>query len=121
MSRIQGRNTAPERAIRSMLHSMGFRFRLHRKDLPGTPDIVFVSRKKAIFINGCFWHGHRCRRGKLPTSNSTFWRRKIEGNKERDRRNLRRLRSAGWETLVIWQCTLKDVDAMRRRVVNFLA
>jgi DNA mismatch endonuclease, patch repair protein len=120
MSRVKGKDTTPERAVRSMLHALGYRFRLHRKDLPGKPDIVFGPRKKIVFIHGCFWHGHRCPKGRLPKSNGAFWRNKIETNRARDKRHVRRLRALGWQVLTIWQCRLKDPLAVRRRIVDFL-
>jgi DNA mismatch endonuclease (patch repair protein) len=120
MSRVRGRDTKPELAVRRMLHMMGFRYRLHRGDLPGRPDIVFVSRKKVIFVHGCFWHGHRCARGKLPTTNTDFWRDKIGRNMIRDHKSLRQLRKMGWSALVVWECTLKNSVATQRRIVDFL-
>jgi DNA mismatch endonuclease, patch repair protein len=120
MSRVKGRDTTPERAVRSMLHEMGYRFRLHRKDLPGKPDIVFGPRKKVIFVHGCFWHGHRCRKGRLPKTRGDFWKPKIAGNRARDRRNARQLEALGWEVLTIWQCELKNLLAVRERIVDFL-
>jgi DNA mismatch endonuclease (patch repair protein) len=104
MSRVKGRDTAPELAVRRMLHALGYRYRLNVKSLPGKPDIVFGPRKKAIFIHGCFWHGHKCTKGRLPKSNSAFWTEKVVTNKARDRRNVRGLKAIGWEVLVIWQC-----------------
>src|SRR5262249_31478396 len=102
MSRIRGKNTAPEKRVRCLLHALGYRFRLHRTDLPGTPDIVLPRYKKVIFVHGCFWHGHSgCRRAALPTSNRQFWKSKIAGNKCRDKKNLRKLRSSEWRALVI--------------------
>jgi DNA mismatch endonuclease, patch repair protein len=121
MSRVKGRNTTPELIVRRMLFALGYRYRLHRKDLPGKPDIVFGPRKKAIFVHGCFWHGHNCRKGRLPKSNATFWRLKIDTNKKRDRKRLRQLNALGWKVLVIWQCQLKDPLAIRQRIVDFLA
>jgi DNA mismatch endonuclease, patch repair protein len=120
MSRVKGRDTTPELAVRRMVFALGYRFRLHRADLPGKPDMVFGPRKKIIFIHGCFWHGHRCRKGKLPKSNNAFWRNKIDTNRSRDRRTTRRLRASGWQVLTIWQCQLKDPLAVRRRIVDFL-
>ena len=120
MARVKGRNTTPELIVRRMLHALGYRYRLHRKNLPGKPDITFGPRRKAIFIHGCFWHGHRCPRGRLPKSNLAFWTNKIAKNKLRDRRNVRQLRTAGWEVLSIWQCQLKDALAVRDRIVDFL-
>lgn len=121
MSRVKGRDTTPEIAVRSMIHRLGYRFRLHRSNLPGKPDIVFCSRMKIVFVNGCFWHGHRCGKGRLPKSNTRFWREKMEVNKRRDRRHARKLAGLGWKILVIWQCELKDPLAVRARIVDFLS
>ena len=107
MSRIAGKDTKPEMIIRKALFSEGYRYRLHRKDLPGNPDIVFPNHKKVIFINGCFWHGHNCKKAALPTTNKSFWKKKLTGNKERDKRNLAKLKAMGWKSLVIWQCQIK--------------
>ncbi|HEY5047029.1 MAG TPA: very short patch repair endonuclease [Rhizomicrobium sp.] len=120
MSRVKSRDTTPEVALRSMIHRMGYRFRLHRKDLPGKPDIVFGPRMKIVFVHGCFWHGHRCGKGRLPKSNGAFWQSKIVGNRSRDRRHIRALNGMGWKVLVVWQCELKDPLAVRRRIVDFL-
>jgi DNA mismatch endonuclease, patch repair protein len=120
MGQVKSKNTAPERTVRSIAHSMGYRFRLHRKDLPGSPDIVFPSRHKVVFVNGCFWHGHRCRRAKLPESRRGYWQTKISKTKARDRNHLRLLRANAWDALVIWECQLKDIDDLRRRIVKFL-
>lgn len=120
MSQVKGRNTTPEMSVRRMLHAMGYRYRLHRKDLPGKPDIVFGPRKKIVFIHGCFWHGHGCSKGRLPKSNGPFWSAKIEANKARDRKNVRRLKALGWSVLSIWQCQLKEPLAVRKRIVDFL-
>lgn len=107
MSRISGKDTKPELFIRKAIFAEGYRYRLHRKDLPGNPDIVFSKRKKVIFINGCFWHGHNCKKAALPTTNKIFWEKKLTGNKERDKRNLSKLKTLGWKSLVIWQCQIK--------------
>ncbi len=120
MSRVKGRDTTPEIAVRSMIHRMGYRFRLHRSDLPGKPDIVFGPRKKIIFIHGCFWHGHRCRKGRQPKSNGAFWQTKVVTNRARDKRHTRKLRAGGWKVLVIWQCRLKEPLAVRQRIIDFL-
>jgi DNA mismatch endonuclease, patch repair protein len=110
MARIRGKNTRPERVVRSLVHSMGYRFRLHRSDLPGTPDIVFVGLKKIIFVHGCFWHRHRgCTHTTMPKTNATFWAEKFSQNVERDRRRLRALKKAGWKSLIVWSCETKDV------------
>ena len=107
MSKISGKDTKPELIIRKALFSEGYRYRLHRKDLPGNPDIVFPIRKKVIFVNGCFWHGHNCNKAALPTTNKSFWEKKLTGNKVRDKRNLTKLNAMGWKSLVIWQCQIK--------------
>ena len=117
MSRIRSRDTLPERVVRSLLHQMGFRYRLHRLDLPGKPDIVFPGSRKAIFVHGCFWHMHRCKYGRVvPKTNGDFWRSKREGNVARDRRSLSALRKHGWTVLVVWECQTKDVDRLAERL-----
>jgi len=120
MSRIGGKDTAPEMMVRKMLHAMGYRFRLHRRDLPGTPDIVFPSRHKAIFVNGCFWHAHGCRIGQLPKSRRRYWAAKFERNRCRDRENLADLRSLGWRAMTVWQCQGKFPKRLVRQLVSFL-
>lgn len=121
MSRVPAKDTTPEMAVRSLVHRLGYRFRLHRSDLPGCPDIVFPSRKKAIFVHGCFWHGHTCRRGaRKPASNASYWRRKIESNRKRDIRVRQTLRSIGWNSLAIWECQTRDSDSLRKRIRAFL-
>ncbi|HWA91784.1 MAG TPA: very short patch repair endonuclease [Rhizomicrobium sp.] len=120
MSRVKSRDTTPERVVRSMIHALGFRFRLHRKDLPGKPDIVFGPRKKVVFVHGCFWHGHRCGKGRLPKSNEDFWKAKIDANRTRDAKNVRRLKARGWAVATIWQCQLRDPLAVERRIIEFL-
>ena len=121
MSRIKCRDTTPERIVRSIVHKKGYRFRFHRKDLPGKPEVVFGSHKEVVFVHRCFWHGHRCRKGRLPKSNGDFWRAKIVTNWKRDARNARALHALGWKVLVIWQCELKDLLAVERRIIDFLA
>jgi DNA mismatch endonuclease (patch repair protein) len=108
MSRIRGRDTGPEKIVRSLLFRSGFRFRLHRRDLPGRPDIVLPKYRAVIFINGCFWHAHaRCAYATSPSSNRKFWETKLAVNQERDRRNIGKLRQAGWRVLVVWECTVR--------------
>jgi DNA mismatch endonuclease (patch repair protein) len=110
MSGIRGKNTKPEIHLRSLLHRRGFRFRLHAKDLPGRPDIVLPRYRSAIFVNGCFWHGHDCRYFKWPRTRERFWREKIEANRERDRKKAAALRLLSWRVCVVWECALKSQD-----------
>jgi DNA mismatch endonuclease (patch repair protein) len=107
MSRIRGRDTKPELHLRRGLHARGFRFRLHRRDLPGRPDIVFPSRHAAIFVHGCFWHGHDCPMCRLPATRPAFWRAKIEKNRARDQKAVGALTTSGWRTLIVWECALR--------------
>jgi len=120
MSRIGGKDTAPEMAVRRLLHALGYRFRLHRRGLPGTPDIVFPSRRKAIFVNGCFWHAHGCRIGRPPKSHPEFWIPKLERNRMNDARNRRALRDSGWGVFTVWQCQTRFLDRLESRLVSFL-
>lgn len=121
MAAIRSKNTSPEIAVRKLVYGLGFRFRLHRTDLPGTPDLVFCSRKKIIFVHGCFWHLHSCRRGRLtPATNAAFWRVKRERNVGRDRSNRKLLSKAGWSILTIWECQIKDERKVRERIETFL-
>lgn len=108
MSRVRNKNTGPELAVRKALHAAGFRFRLHGKDLPGRPDIVLPRYRTAIFVHGCFWHGHACRRGVLPKDNAEFWSEKIDRNRARDAAAREALALAGWSVETIWQCELKQ-------------
>ncbi|MFY9255492.1 MAG: DNA mismatch endonuclease Vsr [Fuerstiella sp.] len=111
MSQIRGKDTKPELIVRSLIHQMGFRFRLHRKDLPGKPDIVLPRHRKVVFVHGCFWHMHRCRYGKVvPKTNAEFWQNKRQSNVDRDKRNLKKLKDEGWQTLVIWECWTRDIE-----------
>jgi DNA mismatch endonuclease (patch repair protein) len=108
MSRIGGKNTSPEKRVRSELHRMGYRFRIHRKNLPGHPDIVFVSHRIAVFVHGCFWHRHRgCKNCTTPTNNQEFWVTKLEGNAVRDKKNQHALRKLGWRTIILWECEIE--------------
>ena len=119
MSRVGGRDTAPELLVRSMVHRLGYRFRLYRKDILGTPDLVFPGRRSVMFVHGCFWHGHDCKRGSLPTSNVAFWVQKINGNKERDGRIQEQLRLEGWNILTVWQCETKDRGELKKTLIGF--
>jgi DNA mismatch endonuclease (patch repair protein) len=121
MSRIRSADTAPEMIVRRLVHSMGYRYRLHPKRLPGKPDIVFPSKHKAIFVHGCFWHAHECKIGQPPKSHLEFWQEKFRYNRERDERNRITLESTGWRVLTIWQCETKDVEMLRKKLVGFLA
>jgi DNA mismatch endonuclease, patch repair protein len=122
MSRIKGANTKPEIVVRSLVHSLGYRFRLHNKHLPGKPDLVLPRHKKIILVNGCFWHGHvGCPRSALPSSNVEFWNAKISGNKIRDLSVKRKLKRMGWKVLVIWQCRTRDLEKLRCELQQFLA
>jgi len=109
MGRVKGKNTKPELVVRQMLHRNGYRFRLHRKDLAGNPDIVLPKYKTVIFVNGCFWHGHTCRRGKRPDTNTAYWDEKLSKNIERDLRNYTALEAKGWQVVVIWECDVRDL------------
>ncbi len=124
MSRIRGKNSVAEMRLRSLIHGMGFRYRLHVKTLPGTPDLVFPSRKAVIFMHGCFWHRHQdCRLARMPKSRVAFWREKLEANKRRDEENVKRLNELGWRVLVIWECQMKekDLNEVSNVVRRFLA
>ena len=121
MRAVKGKNTKPEMIVRRLAHAMGYRFRLHRKDLPGKPDLVFPGRKAVIFVHGCFWHGHDCARGsRQPKQNADYWRTKIGRNVERDADTLEALAAQGWRTLVLWECEMKDRDALAERIRAFL-
>ena len=126
MSGIRGKDTKPEIVVRELLHNAGFRFRLHRKDLPGRPDIVLPKYRTAILVHGCFWHGHDdCHLFRLPRSRTEFWKEKIAGNRARDQRNIRLLHEDGWRTLEIWECALKGKsrvppETLTEKVSGFL-
>ena len=121
MSRIRNKNTRPEIIVRSLVHRMGYRFSLHRKDLPGKPDLVLKKHEKVIFVHGCFWHMHKCSYGRVkPATNTKFWHNKRSGNRERDRRNIRKLRGLGWRVLVVWECWTRKPDILKTRLVDFL-
>lgn len=120
MQAVRTKDTGPERAVRSLLHQLGFRFRLHRRDLPGTPDIVLPGRRAAIFVHGCYWHGHGCRIGRLPKSRLDYWQDKIEGNRRRDRRTAEALAALGWRVLAVWQCEIKNEAALSEKLQDFL-
>ncbi len=122
MARVRGRDTKPEVAVRRLLHGMGYRFRLHRKDLPGKPDIVLPRHRRVILVHGCFWHGHLgCRRAARPSTNADFWNAKIDRNVERDAITAAALEAAGWKVLTLWQCETRDNGALAERLKQFLA
>lgn len=121
MGRVRGKNTGPEVMVRRIAHALGYRFRIHRRDLPGTPDLVFSGKRKAIFVHGCFWHRHPgCRKASTPMTRSEFWQAKFARNVERDARNERELRAAGWDVLTVWECETRDVETLSSTLCAFL-
>ena len=121
MRRVREKDTSPELIVRSVTHKLGYRFRLHQKDLPGKPDIVFPGRKKVIFVHGCFWHGHECARGnRIPKTNNSYWKEKIAQNVARDKKHLHDLAILGWQALSVWECQIKDLEALRSSIVSFI-
>jgi len=121
MARVKGRDTKPELLVRTIVHNLGYRFRLYRRALPGNPDITLPKHRKIIFVHGCFWHGHkRCRRAAIPTTNITFWKKKLDSNIARDRRNIGQLRKDGWRVLVVWQCQTRKPETLKRTLYKFL-
>lgn len=120
MARIPGKDTKPELVVRSTLHALGYRYRLHVRSLPGSPDLVFPRRRKVLFVHGCFWHGHDCRFGRAkPKSRLHYWEPKLDANKKRDARASKRLRTGGWSVGAIWECEIRK-DIWLRRAVRFL-
>ena len=121
MSLVRGKDTKPELRVRRLIYSLGYRYRIHGTDLPGKPDIVFKGRKKAIFIHGCFWHRHdNCALARLPKSRLNFWEPKLEGNKERDKKNQEKLSALGWNFLVVWECETNDLETLTAKITQFL-
>jgi DNA mismatch endonuclease (patch repair protein) len=121
MAAIRGKDTTPERTVRSLVHAMGYRFRLHDRRLPGTPDLVLARHRLVIFVHGCFWHRHAgCRAGRVPASNQQFWVPKLQRNVERDAANQAALRRLGWRVAVVWECRTRDLPALRRRLGRLL-
>lgn len=120
MSKVRGKNTTPELAVRKLVFSLGYRYRLHAKNLPGKPDLVFPGRKKAIFVHGCFWHSHDCKFGHPPSSRQDYWLPKLEANRRRDSQKSEELIKLGWKVLVIWQCEIKDTVKLAQTIVDFL-
>ena len=121
MSRVRGKDTGPELRVRRIAHRLGYRFRLHRADLPGRPDMAFIGRRKVVFVHGCFWHRHDCTAGRrLPKSRLDFWQPKLDGNAVRDHAVSTRLHAEGWRPLVIWECETRDEEAVAARLREFL-
>ena len=121
MAQVKSKGMKPEMKVRRLLHGLGYRYRLHRPDLPGRPDLVFPSRRKVIFVNGCFWHYHRgCERVRVPATNRDYWVGKLEGNRDRDERNLAALEKLGWSVMTAWECELRDMETSTVRLVEFL-
>ena len=122
MSRIRSKDTSPEIKVRSLLHQMGYRFRLHVKDLPGKPDIVFPKYKKVVFVHGCFWHLHKgCRDGTIPKTEHEKWNTKLKRNVERDTNHIKELKKSGWKSIVVWECEIeKSIDKIERKISRFL-
>lgn len=115
MAKIRSSNTRPEKKVRSLLHNMGYRFRINQQTLPGKPDIVLKKFKTVIFVNGCFWHGHKnCSRSNIPKSNTTYWKKKIETNIKRDAKNTRKLRKEGWKVITVWECHVQKTEKLKK-------
>lgn len=122
MRAVKSADTTPELLVRRLAHRMGYRFRLHCKDLPGKPDLVFPGMHKVIFVHGCFWHGHDCARGgRIPKKNRDYWSKKIERNRGRDSNSLAALKASGWQVTVLWECQLKNQVRLKKRLRNFLS
>ena len=120
MGSVKTKDTAPELTVRKFLHSQGYRYTLHGKELPGHPDIVFTKKMRVVFVHGCYWHGHACKYGKLPKSRIDYWKAKIDRNIERDQENIALLKKLGWDVFVLWQCELKHPGAVYNRLITFL-
>lgn len=121
MRAVKSKNTTPELLVRKLIYSLGYRYRLHNAGLPGKPDIIFTQRKKAIFIHGCFWHGHHCKRGnRVPATNTEYWLKKIDGNKTRDKLAIEKLELDHWKVLILWECGLKNEEILKTEIQKFL-
>ena len=121
MAQIKSKGMKPEMTVRRLLHGLGYRYRLHRKDLPGRPDLVFVSRRKVVFVNGCFWHNHaNCDKVRVPSTNTEYWTAKLQRNSERDKKNLALLAEMGWEATTVWECELDDLESVTAQLIDFL-
>lgn len=122
MSRVRSKNTSAEMKVRSLLHKQGYRFRLHDKHLPGSPDIIFPSRKKVVFVHGCFWHQHHgCRKATIPKTNTDYWEEKLTNNINRDIKNINLIKEKGWDVFVAWECELNDPEKIMKKLIEFLA
>lgn len=120
MRRIRSKDMRPELAVRSLVHQMGYRFRLHRKDLPGKPDMTFASRRKVIFVHGCYWHAHGCKKTHTPKSNLEYWTPKLARNRERDKKNVEALTKLGWSSYIVWECEVGSRSTLEGRIRAFL-
>ncbi len=121
MAKIRGKDTRPEMVVRRLVHGLGYRYRLHRKDLPGSPDLVFPGRRKAIFVHGCFWHRHPgCKLAYMPSTRRNFWKSKFENNIERDRKSVKALEELGWDILLVWECETRNPDSLPEKLTKFL-
>lgn len=120
MALVRGKNTKPELLVRGLLYSLGYRYRLHWKTIPGRPDVAFPGRKKAIFVHGCFWHQHGCGHYKMPQTRTEFWGSKLTANRARDEEHIRQLHQLGWDCLTVWECELRDLDSLAERLALFL-
>ncbi|MCJ2188082.1 very short patch repair endonuclease [Novosphingobium beihaiensis] len=122
MRAIRSKSTKPEMLVRRLVHSLGYRYRLHRKDLPGKPDLVFAGKRKVLFVHGCFWHQHPdCREGRIPRTRQDYWVPKLAANVRRDRQHQEALTTAGWEVLTVWECETRDIATLTQRLQDFLA
>lgn len=121
MQKVGSKNTLPEKRIRSIIHKLGYRFRIHYSLLPGKPDIAFPRKKKVIFVHGCFWHGHSCRAGQnRPKTNESYWENKLSRTKVRDENNVHTLKEIGWDVLIIWECEIRDKELLVKRIMQYL-
>ena len=121
MARVKSKGMKPELTVRRLLHGLGYRYRLHRSDLPGRPDLVFPSRRKVVFVNGCFWHDHPgCSRVRIPATNRDYWVAKLRRNRERDCRNVALLESDGWAVMTVWECQLRELETVTQQLTEFL-
>ena len=121
MSKIRCKDTKPEISVRKIIYNLGYRYRIHKKNLPGRPDIVLSKHKKIIFVNGCWWHRHNCKLGRrTPKSRLSYWLPKLRANKERHIRNVKKLRNQGWKVLNVWECKIKDIERLKKKISIFL-